>query len=211
MSGERGGGNWKSQRFDARYTVNFVPPDSDSSNMEEWIGGLRQALQEAHQILSSGAPLNAETVYELMRAFHLIKGYAQPLGLSGIESAAHEIECRLVDQLLALKRTSKPTFTEIELRVVLKESVSKIQNEISNHADQAVQPARLKSTTTRGLFESLVKMARALSAELGQEVAFEVSGEETQLPQQEYVPLEAALLNLIQTAWITELAVPRSY
>jgi chemotaxis protein histidine kinase CheA len=95
VSGERGArGSARARR--ARSTALSPSPAS------EWVDELHWALSEAKSIASSrglfedlSSPHCIQDAQAMMRSFHLIKGFAQALGLHGVQAVAHGLESAL--------------------------------------------------------------------------------------------------------------------
>lgn len=171
------------------------------------IDGLHAALADAKALLARHEELNQQSLENLMRSFHLIKGYAQALGLLGVQSTAHELESRVFTSLQA----SRHAITSAELRAIFAEGVLKIDSVFSKMHEMELraiaQGGIQKAPTQRrlsDLFCSMQSMARSLAIEMGKPCRFEVQGGQGQesipLPSSWKMPLEAALLHAIRNS-----------
>jgi chemotaxis protein histidine kinase CheA len=180
------------------------------SSWGQWIDGLHEALAEAKTRIASQEAVSKEWLESLMRSFHVIKGYAQALGLGGVQSVAHDLETRLVDLMSAQSRAFVPQgrlhLSEGELRALLAEGVRKFDAVLARlHEVQLHAAARRELLGERPrlseLFARIGSAAHGIAVSVGVELRFESEGADTIDFQDEWeAPLEAALLHAIRNS-----------
>lgn len=172
----------------------------------EWVDGMHQALAEAKAVLKGHEPLTHESLETLMRDFHLIKGYAQPLGLHGVQRVAHELETRIV----GLIREARREVTGAGLKAILVEGLLKLDGIFSKlHEVQIRSAAERELGGSRGeaqmprfdsLWGRMEASARSLAVELSREIRFQARGGDLPMERSWEAPLEAALLHAVRNS-----------
>jgi chemotaxis protein histidine kinase CheA len=166
----------------------------------QWTDGLHQALTEAKALLAQDSGLKSETIDGLMRSFHLIKGFAQALGLHGVQSVSHELEARL----LASRAVDQ------ELRDFLSEGVRKLDGVIARLHEIDLQAAAAlgelavisgKPARVSAVFARIESAAKGIALDLGCKLKFEcMGGDLFELEPAWEGPLEAALLHAVRNS-----------
>ena len=144
----------------------------------QWIDGLHEALAEAKRLIASGVTVSQPWLESLMRSFHLIKGYAQALGLSGVQSVAHELESRMVALMSAPSKGARARLSDGELVALLSDGVRKLDgvlarmHEIQLHAAarREIQGGKPKVVA---LFARIEVAARGIAVDVRLAIRFE--------------------------------------
>lgn len=172
-----------------------------------WVDGLHEALAEAKAGLARGAVSTSELTI-LMRAFHLIKGYAQALGLHGVQSAAHELESK-VSGWLEGPAEDRPK----KAMAILASGIGKLDAVISGMHEIELRRAAIReaavcrvdeeprATRVSALFSRIESAARGIALDLGQTLEFDArTGGDLLLEPEWEAPLEAALLHTVRNS-----------
>jgi two-component system chemotaxis sensor kinase CheA len=149
-----------------------------------------------------------------MRSFHLIKGFAQALGLQGVQAVAHELEARLLSQ-----RPGVGSMPLTGLRALLEDGIRKLDAVIArlhevdlraaaerewrlpNGAADAASTAKRQDISLAGLFARIESAARGIALDLGCPVEIGISCESgSRIDAGFEAPIEAALLHAVRNS-----------
>jgi chemotaxis protein histidine kinase CheA len=174
---------------------------ASAGTWDQWVDGLHGALAQAKAILAGQGPLAGPERDALMRAFHLLKGYAQGLGLQGVQSVAHELESRIGSDSQGAPARQQ------ELRESLRGGLAKLDGVLQSLLELRLQQAaRGELAARRGtasfamLFGRIEQAARGIAAQLGLRLELACEGGELPLPNDWEAPLEAALLHAVRNS-----------
>jgi chemotaxis protein histidine kinase CheA len=169
------------------------PLDLSPAAIRELTSGMELALIEARGALAQKPAKDAGTRDTLMRAFHVIKGYARPLGLLGVQSVAHQLESRLTQ--------SKDAPDLAEFTDALHKIESVLKKYIALQARAGVEKLEIvKSPTFGAFFEQIENLARGLAQELDIKIRIDTVGRSTALPDHWTPALHAAFLHAVRNS-----------
>ena len=134
--------------FNAQFFEQFL--DDYYAESDEHLQSIRRNLLALEDSLTAGQFIEKNTLNELFRSFHTIKGISAMASVSAAETLAHYME-----SYLRLLRDGQTTFTEAGLHALI-ESVKKLEEIVAAHrADGEIPPIEaeidlLESLTLEG-------------------------------------------------------------
>jgi chemotaxis protein histidine kinase CheA len=179
----------------------------------EWSAGLALAIAEAKKLAARDAlagPRDRDERdnnrdNEMMRALHLIKGFAQSLGLVGVQAAAHALESN-VSALRQDHATSRSQLDAIQdglrkiegVALLLKRAQAR-EAEFGSRGGSSA-PADSRGELLSTLFSRIESVARGIALELGVHLKWSRSGGESRLRGDQARWIEAALLHAVRNS-----------
>lgn len=178
-----------------------------AADWSQWTDGLHRALSDAKGVIAQsarGRGLTSAQLDQLMRSFHLIKGFAQALGLHGVQAVSHHFESRL----LGTGQNSEP-----ELGALLAEGIRRLDAVVERLHEVDLRAAAIRELALgarsvpsagmqlSGVFSRIESAARGIALDLGYRLQFECrTGGAIGIQSEWEAPVEAALLHAVRNS-----------